>query len=396
MEYLSNLTRPELLDERSRLSNELLNLRIKKEDAQEKEAVDAVKQELKETLNEIDKRLKAQKEDNAILNQNARDNTLIQPFNGEIMVKSMQDNAKQQQILEGIRAIPKLKTGDCVETFVCGLKQLYSIEVKPQLTAIPTLETEFVNCVKGLLTYAMFTQMEKSGLQLKTWVDLEAYLVKQHGTKISNYQHLHRLWNCQLQENERFAEYAARLEEKVHHASMHIQASFKKNHNDKEMSATDTFLLIGGMLAAQQIKANNEDAYKSLIKTIDKNWTASALLSEAADYADKMQSGEFASSTETVFHAKVAAKIMKDEKEKKKPTVKGSSARKSRDRLEEYKQKCKNEICEAFLKGSCKYGDRCFRIHPENGQAVHFTEIEHPENEELQNEESDELGNLFH
>ena len=165
MEYLSNLTRPELLDERSRLSNELLNLRIKKEDAQEKEAVDAVKQELKETLNEIDKRLKAQKEDNAILNQNARDNTLIQPFNGEIMVKSMQDNAKQQQILEGIRAIPKLKTGDCVETFVCGLKQLYSIEVKPQLTAIPTLEIEFVNCVKGLLTYAMFTQMEKSGLQ---------------------------------------------------------------------------------------------------------------------------------------------------------------------------------------------------------------------------------------
>ena len=126
------------------------------------------------------------------------------------------------------------------------------------------------------------------------------------------------------------------------------------------MTATDVFALMGAMLAALQIKSSHEDAYKSLIKTIDKNWSASTVLSDAADYADKMQSGEFASPT--VYHAKVAtSKEKKKKQQDKKPETKISS-KKSSDRLEEYKQKCANQICEAFLKGNCKYGNRCFRI----------------------------------
>ena len=388
MDYLDYFNRQELINERARCSSELNQLKIKKED--ESVNVDPVKNDLNAIIQKCDERLKAQKEEKiAMDSNNSAQNTatVATSINGEVMVQSMQKNAKMQQILDTVRTTDKLKTGDSIETFVCGLSQLYSIEVKPQLGILPNLETEFVNCAKGLLTYPMFTQLEKSGESATTWSELEKYLISTHGSRISNFQHLHRLWNCQLQEGERFCDFGARLEEKIHHASMHIQQSFKKKHGGADMTATDVFALMGAMLAALQIKSSHEDAYKSLIKTIDKNWSASTVLSDAADYADKMQSGEFASPT--VYHAKVA--IPKDKKKKqqdKKPETKISS-KKSSDRLEEYKKKCANQICEAFLKGNCKYGDRCFRIHPE--QKSLYTEVEN--NEE---EETDNLGNLFH
>ena len=388
MEYLDYLNRQELINERARCSSELNQLKVKKEDQSVKENVDQIKNDLNGIIQKCDERLKAQKEDKTVRDSNnSAQNTVSTSLNGEVMIQSMQKNAKMQQILDTVRTTDKLKTGDSIETFVCGLSQLYSIEVKPQLGNIANLETEFVNCAKGLLTYPMFTQLEKSGESSSTWSELEKYLISTHGSRISNFQHLHRLWNCQLQEGERFCDFGARLEEKIHHASMHIQSSFKKKHGGTDMTATDVFALMGAMLAALQIKSSHEDAYKSLIKTIDKNWSASTVLSDAADYADKMQSGEFASPT--VFHAKVLKKPDKKKKsEDKKPETK-SSTKKSSDKLEEYKKKCANQICEAFLKGNCKYGNRCFRIHPE--QKSLYTDVE--QNEE---EETDNLGNLFH
>ena len=391
MEYLDYYNRHELINERARCSSELNKLKIKKEDDESvKQNVDQIKIDLNGIIEKCDERLKAQKEDKTVRDSNdsAQNNaTVATSLNGDVMIQSMQKNAKMQQILDTVRTTDKLKTGDSIETFVCGLSQLYSIEVKPQLGILPNLETEFVNCAKGLLTYPMFTQLEKSGESSTTWSELEKYLISTHGSRISNFQHLHRLWNCQLQEGERFCDFGARLEEKIHHASMHIQQSFKKKHGGADMTATDVFALMGAMLAALQIKSSHEDAYKSLIKTIDKNWSASTVLSDAADYADKMQSGEFASPT--VYHAKVAtSKEKKKKQQDKKPEIK-ISTKKSSDRLEEYKQKCANQICEAFLKGNCKYGNRCFRIHPE--QKSLYTEVEH--NEE---EETDNLGNLFH
>ena len=391
MEYLDYFNRQELINERARCSSELNQLKIKKEDdGTIKENVDQIKNDLNAIIQKCDERLKAQKEEKiAIDSNNSAQNTatVATSVNGEVMVQSMQKNAKMQQILDTVRTTDKLKTGDSIETFVCGLSQLYSIEVKPQLGILPNLETEFVNCAKGLLTYPMFTQLEKSGESSTTWSELEKYLISTHGSRISNFQHLHRLWNCQLQEGERFCDFGARLEEKIHHASMHIQQSFKKKHGGADMTATDVFALMGAMLAALQIKSSHEDAYKSLIKTIDKNWSASTVLAEASDYADKINSGEFASPT--VYHAKVAtSKEKKKKQQDKKPETKMSS-KKSSDRLEEYKKKCANQICEAFLKGNCKYGNRCFRIHPE--QKSLYTEVEH--NEE---EETDNLGNLFH
>ena len=397
MDYLDCFDRQELIKERARCSSELNQLIIKKEDDQSvKENVEKVKNDLNAIILKCDERLKAQKEEKAVLNGGSGGPVMdATSFNGEVMMQSMQKTAKMQQILDNVRAIYKLKTGDPVEKFISSLNQIYCIEVKPQLGAMPTLETEFVNCAKGLLTYPMFTQLEKSGKTINNWSDLEKYLISTHGSRISNFQYLHRLWNCQLQPDERFSDFGSRLEEQIHHASMHIQASFKTKHSGTDMTATDVFALMGAMLAALQIKATHEDAYKSLIKTIDKNWTASSLLADAADYADKMQSGEISTPSNTVFHAKVTTQREKKKKyQDKKPETK-SSTKKSSDRLEEYKKKCANQICEAFLKGSCKYGGQCFRIHPTK-KSAHYTEVVEPEVEPEVADEPCGIKNLFH
>ena len=185
------------------------------------------------------------------------------------------------------------------------------------------------------------------------------------------------------------------MEEQIHHASMHIQASFKKNHSENDMTASDVFALLGSMLAGLQVKEHHPDAYKSLIKTCDKHWSASSLLNEAADYSDKMPSGETcATNSNMAFHAKL---VKMEKKQKSKAEKKKSTSRKSSDRLEEYKQKCKNQICEAFIKGTCKYGEKCFRMHPAQN-SVHYTEIAKPEVDPKPEVETEQFGieNLFH
>ena len=162
MEYLDYFNRQELINERARCSPELNQLKIKREDDESvKQNVDQIKIDLNGIIQKCDERLKAQKEEKTVLDSNSSaQNTVSTSLNGEVMIQSMQKNAKMQQILDTVRQTNRLKTGDSIEPFVCGLNQLYSIEVKPQLTSLPNLETEFVNCAKGLLTYPMYTQLE--------------------------------------------------------------------------------------------------------------------------------------------------------------------------------------------------------------------------------------------
>ena len=397
-EYLDYLKRGELIAERARINTELNMLKVKKEDGLSTEDLQTVKLELANVLKAADERLKAQKDETQLANGGgAPEQPLANvPISGDVMIQSMAKNAKIQQIMDTVRSTEKLRTGDSIETFVCGLSQLYNIEVKPQLGIMPNLEADFVNAAKGLLTYPMFNQLEKSGKTINNWPTLKEYLISAHGSRISNFQYLHRLWNCQIQESEKFTDFGARLEEQIHHASMHIQSSFKKNHSGADMTAGDVFNLVGAMLSALQIKATNQDAYKSLIKTIDKNWTASSLLSDAADFADKMQSGDTGATISNIaFHANVMKKADKKKKSvDKKPSTQKSPSKKSNDRLENYKLKCSTQICEAFLKNQCKYGDRCFRIHPE--QKSHYTDLAEPEVEPEVESEADGIKNLFH
>ena len=233
-----------------------------------------------------------------------------QPTHDLDMVKTMKETATIQNLLEVVRAVPKLNVGDSIERFVSELDQIYKVEVQPQVGDIPSLEDEFVRAAKRLLTFSMYEQMDKSGINTKTWTEMKKYLVENHGSKITMFQHLNRLWQLEIKPDEKLTDYGARVEEQVHKASLHIMKKFGKDHkaNDdtpKEMAAEDVFKLIGAMLASLQVRKEHEDVFKSMIKGMDKHWTASALLADAQDYVDRLGANHNATKTgvEVAFHS---------------------------------------------------------------------------------------------
>ena len=226
------------------------------------------------------------------------------------MVKTMKENATVHNLLEVVRAVQKLNVGDSIERFVSELDQIYKVEVEPQVGDVQSLEAEFVRAAKRLLTFSMYEQMDKSGTNTTTWTEMKKYLVENHGSKITMFQHLNRLWKLEIKADEKLTDYGARLEEQIHKASLHIMKKFGKDHkgNDdrpKDMAPEDVFKLIGAMLASLQVQKEHEDVFKSMIKNMDKHWSAGSLLADAQDYVDRLGANHNATKTgvEVAFHS---------------------------------------------------------------------------------------------
>ena len=303
-------TRAELMDLLKFNESELNNQMVKVEptEAGAKQAVGNLKTALETKITGIKAALKATMV--VATPPQAAGAPATQPTHDLEMVKTMKDTASIQNLLEVVRTVPKLNVGDSIERFVSELDQIYKVEVQPQLNEIPSLENEFVRAAKRLLTYSMYEQMDKSGTATTTWTQMKKYLVENHGSKITMFQHLNRLWQLEIKPDEKLTDYGARVEEQVHKASLHIMKKFGKDHKKaddtpKDMAAEDVFKLIGAMLASLQVRKEHEDVFKSMIKGMDKHWTASALLADAQDYVDRLGANHNATKTgvEVAFHS---------------------------------------------------------------------------------------------
>ena len=304
------LTRAELMELLKFNESELTNQMVKVEpsDAAAKQAAGNVKQLLETKIKDIKAALKATMV--VATPPQAAAAPAANPAHDLDMVKTMKDTASIQNLLEVVRTVSKLNVGDSIERFASELDQIYKVEVQPQLEEIPSLENEFVRAAKRLLTYSMYEQMDKSGTATTTWTEMKKYLVENHGSKITMFQHLNRLWQLEIKPDEKLTDYGARVEEQVHKASLHIMKKFGKDHKKiddtpKDMAAEDVFKLIGAMLASLQVRKEHEDVFKSMIKGMDKHWTASALLADAQDYVDRLGANHNATKTgvEVAFHS---------------------------------------------------------------------------------------------
>ena len=317
------LTRLELLDQLKFNQSELTKLRVKAEptEAADKEAVDKVKAEFVIEIGKIKAALKA---------------TMAAPPGGPVvppmdhdMVKTMKDTATIQNLLEVVRTVPKLNVGDSIERFVSELDQIYKVEVQPQVGDVTSLENEFVRASKRLLPFSMYEQMDKSGTDTNTWTDMKKYLVDVHGSKITMFQHLNRLWRLELKQDEKLTDYGARLEEQAYQALLHIRKTFGKDHKEpngtpKAMTDEDVFKLITAMLASLQVRKEHEDVFKSMIKGMDKHWSATSLLADAQDYVDRLGSNHNATKT-GVEVAFLSSSTKNKPSNQKKPSTKSTS-----------------------------------------------------------------------
>ena len=291
----THYTRSELLDEKRHCDSQLNLILIKPEPTEQKAKTNhlAMKTRLETQLTAIKDALKVKLEPTP-----APPAPLGGPqVNDQAMVKAMKDTATVQNLLEVVRAITRLNVGDCIERFVSELDQIYKVEVQPQLGELASLEDEFVRAAKRLLTFSMYEQMDKSSTTTTTWTQLKKYLVDTHGSKITMFQHLNRLWKLELKPDEKLTDYGARLEEQVHKATLHIKKNFSKKHNGTDMTVDDFSKLIGAMLASLQVRKQHEDVFKSMIKGMDQHWTPSSLLADAQDYVDRLGSNNNATKT---------------------------------------------------------------------------------------------------
>ena len=332
------------------------------------------------------------------------------PIYDQQMVKTMKETATVQNLLDVIRAVPKLNVGDSIERFVSELDQIFKVEVQPQLGEISSLENEFVRAAKRLLTFSMYEQMDKSsGTDTDSWNGMKKYLIENHGSKITMFQHLNRLWRLEPKPEEKLTDYGARVEESIHKASLHIMKKFGKDHAPKDMTAEDVFKLIGAMLVSLQVQKEHEFIYRAMIKTMDKHWTAGELLADAQDYVDRLGSNQNATKTgvEVAFHSNAnrnksshqkkpsqksfdeSTKILKDIQKKIEANEKaiqsltfvkksGQTGERSGDfpsiSKEEIKKIIKagkqlpktEQICVSYLKGNCKGKCKDGRKHPKD------------------------------
>ena len=311
-------TRSELMNEKHYLQTELNKLMITAEpkEAAAKTNFTSLKTKLQNDIKSILDQLKQTKPDVPAPGSGGDGGG-----NDQAMIKSMEDTATVQNLLEVVRTVQKLATGDSIERFVSELDQIYEVEVKPHVGNLQRLEGEFVRASKRLLTFQMFSQMEKSGTNTATWATLKKYLVTNHGSKITMFQHLTRLWNLELKSDEKLTDFGAKLEEQIHAASLHIMKTFSKEHTASGaaavvMSADDVFKLIGAMLASVQVRKHHEDIFKSMIKKMDTHYTAASLLADAQDYVDRLGANNNVTKTgaEVVFHSRSTQNKSSDQK----------------------------------------------------------------------------------
>ena len=284
-------SRSELMQLLMNYKNELGKYMIKPEpsNTSEKTNLAQYKTKLETEINAIEAQLKAAGPagpSGGALAPTAADQAMIQSMKEQVMVQNLQDV---------IRSVPKMVTGDSMEKFIAEMDQIYQVEVQGQLTELPRLEGDFTRATKRLLTNVMYSQMAKSGQDTTSWDNLKKYLITNHGSKITMFQHLTRLWNLEAKPEEKFTDFCAKLEEEVHTASVHIKKLYTKNHTPAggrsvEMSADDVFKLVGAMLASIQVRKNHEEIFKAMIKKMDSHWTASSLGADAQDYIDRLGS----------------------------------------------------------------------------------------------------------
>ena len=216
MSDYSYFSRSELVQLLINQKNELVKQKVKTEpkDQPAKQSLQEVKTSLEADIAAIEAELKKTAA-SAVTPATPANNDVVHVESDQTMVKSLQDQATVQNLLDVIRNEPKMVLGDSMERFVAQMDQIYEVEVKDQVTELPKLEDEFVRATKRLLINTMYSQMAKSGEDTSTWELLKKYLISNHGSKITMFQHLTRLWNLEPKSEEKMTDFAAKLEDQI-------------------------------------------------------------------------------------------------------------------------------------------------------------------------------------
>ena len=244
--------------------------------------------------------------------------------------------------------IPVFSSGHDVHIWLTKLESYHKLFVVPDSTGV--MKEHFLQVAKSRLCPEYLNAMMASNDDISTYAGMKEYMKKHHASKVSVFQVLDTIWEMDKTESETLRDYGIRLDDKAAEARSIIEAKFKdhiKNdvsRTDKVMKVDDVFRLMSGQVFLQALKNKKQTIYNNVCNDLDSTWSAAEIANKAMTFSDRMTSenGPNQADTPKVFTA----------------------------RFNKPSDASRTEICYFFLKGNCRNGRKCKRIHDERAREM--------------------------
>ena len=182
------MDRKTLLDIRGDTKSRLIALQVSKIDEGQKDEYANVIASLENEIAGIDTKLGELAKADA-----DKENTLNSTLSGEV-ASEYQLNRLATGLRTRIECIGAYKASGQIHVWLDRLQNVYKLLVEPNLSTYPVLESDF--CYSIILSLPLAGQTKFS--DEKTWDTLKAGLKAHYSADISVFQHLSKIWGCDL------------------------------------------------------------------------------------------------------------------------------------------------------------------------------------------------------
>ena len=241
--------------------------------------------------------------------------------------------------------VPVFSSGQDVHIWLNKLESYYKLYVANDTSGL--MEEHFVQSAKSRLCPEYLHSMLGSSDATDTFEKVQVYMKKNHASKMSVFQILDTLWEMEQKDSESFRDLGIRLDDKAAEAKNIIDAKYKEwaeSNGGSTMKMDDIYKLVSGQVFLQTLKNKHPVIYNNICNDLDKTWSAKEIALKAMTYSDRMASSEDSRNQGIVPDAFTAQSAEKLESRIKKKDIKN---------------------CPYFLKGNCRYGNKCQWLHDE-------------------------------
>ena len=197
-----------------------------------------------------------------------------------------------QAIQLELKSIRKFEPGTTVETFILGLENLFTLQVKGKTDVYQNLEKEFTTMATSRMHNTYQSTLINANKVFNKFEDFREYMLENYSSQESNFQILSNLYSLDFKEHESYRDFGARLDIEVTNACTSIMANWSKENATSDtpspiLDAKGLFSLFSGMMMSERIKQKSPDIYRLLLKRINKFKSAASIAAEAQQLHDR-------------------------------------------------------------------------------------------------------------
>ena len=253
--------------------------------------------------------------------------------------------------------VPKFTSAVCVHGWINTIQAYYNLYVKNCGKNKAVFESHFVQTTLSKIQPDYLNAMTNGDTEIKTFDAMKKYLKENHSSKLSIYQVLDTVWDMQKMDVENLRDFGHRLDDKAVEAESIIKATFdntiRTQDPSKSLTCTGVFKLVSGQVFLQYLKVHHCNVYNHIVNDLDSTWTAAEIAVKAMSYSDRLKT---------------------DESEQQAPTPNSAFNASA-------KTDFANQICQLYITGGCKFGERCKYKHDDRLRDAVLSKFKNPGNQ---------------